>query len=497
MSLGKILIRADASVEIGTGHVMRCLALAQAWQDAGGEAVFAMAESTPAVDQKLQAQGFEIARVGADPGSAEDAENLVALGQRWQPQWLILDSYRFGRQYQRAVRSFPFKLLLVDDMGGCERYDADIVLNQNLHAAAEMYSHRAPRTRLLLGTGYAMLRREFVAAREWHRKVPTLARKVLVTTGGSDPLNLASRIVQAVELLSHELLEVRVVVGGSSPHFQSVEACAMRSGKNIRLEVNPGDMSNLMMWADVAVSAAGSTCWEICMLGLSAIVIETAENQRPLAVELSRRNIASHLPLESASSEGIAHSLDSLIRSKERRAQMSRNGRQLVDGLGAGRVVSAMRAPEINLRRITHDDCHLLWEWANDADVRQASFSPDPIPWETHVAWFAERVRDNQSLIFIAEDREGRPFGQIRFDIRPDGDCEVDVSVAKFMRGRGFASELIARAVQNAFRERRCARVHARVKPANVASLKAFEKADFKRIDDWGSAPIHLIREGN
>ena len=97
----------------------------------------------------------------------------------------------------------------------------------------------------------------------------------------------------------------------------------------------------------------------------------------------------------------------------------------------------------------------------------------------------------------IAEGPEGCPFGQIRFDLRPDGECEVDVSVSKSMRGRGLASELIERGVQSAFRERRCTRVHALVKPSNVASLSAFERADFKRIHDQGSASIHLIREGN
>jgi UDP-2,4-diacetamido-2,4,6-trideoxy-beta-L-altropyranose hydrolase len=496
MSLGKILIRADASVEIGTGHVMRCLALAQAWQGAGGEAMFAMAESTPAVEQRLRGEGFEIAPVAAAPGSSEDASKLLLIAQKWPPRWLIVDGYQFNTQYQESVRSPSIRLLSVDDMGDCEQYNADIVLNQNLHANAERYLKHGPNTRLLLGPRYAMLRREFVGVREWHREIPELAQKILVTTGGSDPGNLAGSIVKAVERLSHEL-EMRVIVGGSNPHRQLIEACAMRSGKNITLEINPGNMSTLMTWADVAVSAAGSTCWEMCLLGLPAVVIETAENQRPLAVELSRRNIACHIPLESATPEGIAQGLELLIRSKERRAQMSRNGGELVDGLGTKRVVSAMRAQEIKLRRTTQDDCRVLWEWANDAEVRHASFSSAPIPWERHVAWFAEKVRDDRCLILIAEDSEGNPLGQIRFDVRPDGECEVDVSVAKSVRGYGLASELIDKGVQSAFRERRCARVHARVKPANLASLRAFEKADFKCVGGQGSTSIHLIREGN
>src|SRR5437660_2307809 len=154
MGLGKILIRADASVQIGTGHVMRCLALAQAWQDAGGEAVFAMAESTPSIMARLTAENCAVIGVRAPVGGAEDANCVAEIARTNDVGWILLDGYSFGPEYQECIRSSGRKVLLVDDTVQSEPYFADIILNQNLNASESMYRGRTPETRLLLGTSY-------------------------------------------------------------------------------------------------------------------------------------------------------------------------------------------------------------------------------------------------------------------------------------------------------------------------------------------------------
>jgi UDP-2,4-diacetamido-2,4,6-trideoxy-beta-L-altropyranose hydrolase len=177
----------------------------------------------------------------------------------------------------------------------------------------------------------------------------------------------------------------------------------------------------------------------------------------------------------------------------------------LVDGKGASRVVSALRGvPGLRLRPARAEDSRLLWEWANDADVRGASFSPAAIPWEAHVAWFAEKLRaaetfgKKSSLILIAEDELATPLGQIRFDATTDSGWEVDVSLASAARGRGLGRALIEQGVHEFLNNHPGARVHAFVKPENAASVKAFEEAGFKCLgteQTRGHSAIHLIDE--
>jgi UDP-2,4-diacetamido-2,4,6-trideoxy-beta-L-altropyranose hydrolase len=171
-----------------------------------------------------------------------------------------------------------------------------------------------------------------------------------------------------------------------------------------------------------------------------------------------------------------------LVGSQELRETLSRKSRRLVDGEGAKRVASALIGKtHLTLRPVTLDDRELLWQWANDPQVRNASFSPEPISWETHVAWFNEKISSPHTEMFLAEDERGSAVGQIRFDHCPDNDWEVDVSVAGPMRGHGFASELIGRGVDLLRKNNRAVKVHALVKPSNLASVKAFERSGFKR----------------
>ena len=206
-----------------------------------------------------------------------------------------MDGYQFDVEYQRAVKAAGLKLLVIDDTGHMGAYVADMVLDQNAHADENLYQHRENYTRLLLGSSYALLRRESNAWREWNRKIAPDGRKVLVTIGGSDPDNLTLIAIRAMRMVAEGKLEATVVVGGSNPYGDQIEAEIRGTGGSIRLLKNVSDMPELMADADVAISGAGSTCWEMCFLGLPAIVIDVAENQRPIAQELDRRGIAIHL----------------------------------------------------------------------------------------------------------------------------------------------------------------------------------------------------------
>jgi UDP-2,4-diacetamido-2,4,6-trideoxy-beta-L-altropyranose hydrolase len=335
-----LLFRAEASVAIGTGHVMRCLALAQAWQDAGGRAVFAMAAATSAVGKRLQHESIGVAPLKAEPGSADDAKETVALAREKQASWVVVDGYGFGAAYQAALKSAGIKVLFIDDNGHAEHYSSDLVLNQNAHANEALYRNCESLTRMLLGPRYALLRREFAARRAWKREIPAIAHNVLVTMGGSDPNNFTREAVDGVSAVKEESLRIRVLAGGSNPHFGSLEKLSTDKGSSIELIRDATDMPEQMSWADAAVAAAGSTCLEMCFMGLPALLIDLAENQIPIANEFARRGTAHHLgSSKTVTSSQIEAATRRLLVLQAERSAMSQRGQELVDGKGAERVV--------------------------------------------------------------------------------------------------------------------------------------------------------------
>lgn len=498
MAPGTLVVRSDASSAIGTGHVMRCVALAQAWQDAGGRVVFATYDLSPAIEQLLRSEQVEIVRFNSPPGGAQDAAQLEELSRAHHADWAVVDGYQFNAEYQRKVKDAGLKLLFVDDNDHATHYFADLVLNQNAHACQDFYPSRTPQTRLCLGPRFALLRREFQAWREWKREMVPLARKVLVTMGGSDPENVTAIVVRALQEASIESLEAKVVVGAGNPHIDSLERVTNQSETNVSLLKNVTNMPELMAWADVAVSGAGSTCWEMCLLGLPAILIDLAKNQRAVAKELDRKGVAIHLgSVGDVGPEKIASKLRWLLSSVETRTAMSVRARELVDGKGAERVVSAMRGEMLRLRRVEGRDCRLLWEWANDPEVRNASFSQAPISWEQHQAWFAGMLKDASCLLLIAEDDSGTAVGQFRVDQRSSQEGEIDVSLSSDFRGVGSGSSFIDLGVRNVFETTGVERVHAFIRPENRASLRAFERANFVKLGERvvkGHAAIHYVR---
>ena len=413
-----LLLRADSDIRMGTGHVMRCLALAQAWQDAGGQAGFAAARLSPGLEAQLANHGMRLEKVAADPGTEDDAGQTSELARRLGAEWVVLDGYHFPGRFQQALTQAECRVLVIDDYGHAEHYWADWVLNQNLHAEESLYRRREPRTHLLLGTRFALLRREFWS---WHgreRVIPEVARKVLVTLGGSDPDNVTAKVIRALQKINLEGFEAVVVAGTSNPHWPQLEAAVAGSEAAIHVRSFVADMPELMAWADVAVAAGGTTSWERACMGLPSLVVILADNQRELAEASAQVGIGWNLgPHQRLTVAAIAEALERLMKDAAARANMARRGPELVDGQGAARVVRTLCDTEIWLRPAGAEDCRLIWEWANEPTVRSASFSTEAIPWERHQQWFAAKLNDPGCAFFIGVNESGVPIGQLRCDM--------------------------------------------------------------------------------
>jgi len=458
---------------------MRCLALAQVWRKAGGEVAFLMASSTDFVAERLHIEGFEIVKVTASPGTREDACETRNNAFERHARWIVLDGYHFCSSYCAWVRSAEWQILRVEDKPGSEFELVDAILNQNVDAEHSMYPE-CTRSELLLGPRFALLRDEFAGACKSDRTIPAIASKVLMTTGGGDPKNLMPRLVEAVTLSSSKL-QAKLVVG-TALGKDLLNASSGQSEKSIELIVGSQDMSRFETWADIAVSAAGSTCWEFCALGLPSIVIDVAENQLAIAEMLSEKGIAVHIPAQEASSKRIAEEMDRLIQSSSMREKMSRRGKDLVDGRGAHRVMGALRALGIRLRPVTQEDCGLLWKWANDPVTRENSFTPAKISWDEHQDWFDKKLSDNQSIILIAEEVQV-PIAAARLEENKPGVGEISITISPEASGCGLAAHIIRKCGHDAARELGLAEVHALIKPGNIASRRAFENAGYTLIE--------------
>jgi UDP-2,4-diacetamido-2,4,6-trideoxy-beta-L-altropyranose hydrolase len=344
MSTNVLLIRADANAEIGTGHVMRCVALAQAWRDSGGTATFILGSEGPEIHERLLSEGFEVREVSGEIGSAEDAAQTSQLCVRKAAEWLVLDGYHFSRDYRDRIRVAPFHLLLVDDHGAFAPYHCDVVLNTNVYASETMYPGRQPQTHFLLGSTYALVRREFLSVRGERADEPEQVTRLLVTLGGADPHNVTLAVVEALQAINDLSLELTVVLGASNRHRTSVEGALSRSSHPARLLLNVTNMPELMARSDLAISAGGGTCDELAFLRVPMFLITIATNQEQ-AVEAYRLKKAAVTAEWFTVSDraALARSFRDVIGDRNLRREIAAQAGALVDGRGAQRVVENMR----------------------------------------------------------------------------------------------------------------------------------------------------------
>jgi len=437
---GTLCIRADAGEKIGTGHVMRCLALAQAWQDRGGAVVLVSHRLPEALQKRCEAEHFVI---------CDEIPQKTAF--------VALDGYHFTPADHQAIKQAGHKLLIVDDLADTDLSAADLVLNHNAYATPALY----PGQRGLCGGRFTLLRREFISQAP-QPVTSGEARSVLITMGGSDPRNDTLAVLDQLSAITG--LRKIVLAGAANPHVES-----LRAAPEVELHVNPPDVPGIMRQAGFAITAAGSTCWELAALGIPMLVKVIADNQSGIAKFLTGNGAA--LPC-------TAEACQEMIGQAGLRKNLSKNARALVDGRGAGRVAEHLIAHPLSLRRATPDDAEKLLAWANDPVTRQASFNTEPIPWETHVAWLNRRLADENCAFFIAHD--GRAdVGTARFDRREAGVAEISFSLAPEARGCGLGTKLIRLASYTTFDEGFCDEVRGWVKGTNKASLRGFEHAGF------------------
>ena len=281
MMAKRAIFRADASHEVGTGHFMRCLALAQAIQHGGGRAAFACRELPDTLRQRLREENMDMLTVLGDVAGAVDARETVVHAAKFDAQWIVVDGYGFRADYYEALRRTGCGVLAIDDMAHADGYPVDLLLNQNLHAAPGLYApNTPPTTKLLLGPRFSLLRREFRAQSAQPRVFAPAARRLLISFGGSDPQDLSGQVLRALAQQRDGSLEVVVLAGGAHHGVPVLRELARELPFACDVRVNVSDVAAVMAWADAAVTAGGATVWELAAMRLPALIVGVSIDQR-------------------------------------------------------------------------------------------------------------------------------------------------------------------------------------------------------------------------
>jgi UDP-2,4-diacetamido-2,4,6-trideoxy-beta-L-altropyranose hydrolase len=338
-----VLIRVDADPQIGSGHFMRMIALAQMLRDDGRDVHVATAARNELCDAYLADEGLP---THAMPGGAEagaDAAALTAAAARVGATWLVLDGAPFTEPYQRAVRVGGRRVMSVDDFGR-GHFVSDVVINQNYGAERLAYS-TAPYTARLLGSRYVMLRREFRTARRSERPASGGPLRLLVTLGGTSRPALLVRLLDAVLADPARGVHVTVVAGAFQSDDPELARCAQESGGRVTIVRHSRRMAELMRGADAAITAAGSTMWELCHMGVPFLALPLDVSHDAFLTGLAGDGICARLSLaltRAGAHAALADAVRAFLDDAALRAALARRAARVVDPVHARRELAAL-----------------------------------------------------------------------------------------------------------------------------------------------------------
>lgn len=490
----KVILRVDASGQIGTGHLMRCLTLADALKARGALCRFVCRDVTDALATMICARGHELQRLARAPDAAsdnggvgraeqfavseeDDARQTAAAVGAGGCDWLVVDHYGLGSAWERRLRAAAKNILVIDDLAN-RPHDCDLLLDQNFYLNAESRYGATP-FQQLLGPRYALLREEFATQRAVVHPRSGALKRILVSFGGVDAANHTAVAITALRHARLPELQVDVVIGAAHPHREQIAAACRDVG--FALHVQATHMAQLMAKADLALAAGGSTTWELCCLGVPAVVITAADNQLQLVHDCALAGVLYAPESAGIGAEELGGHLRSLAGNPLLREAMSRAAMQLVDGRGASRVLRCLGFIAVDIRLAVPADIRNLFEWRNHPVVREASRSSRVLEWPEHERWFAAVLRDPARVLLIGEVA-GRAVGVVRFDVV---EAAADVSIYTVPgRDRAVRGADVLRAAEHWLTRNQpdVRQLNAEVLGANPASHGLFRGAGYQRV---------------
>jgi UDP-2,4-diacetamido-2,4,6-trideoxy-beta-L-altropyranose hydrolase len=442
-----VALRADGGTTLGGGHIVRCLALGRALREAGARPhLFANLEAKPLL-AGLDRGGLPVRFVGPGPEALLAAFDAVA-----DPiAALVIDHYDWAAAEEARFRGIVGMIAAIDDLAN-RPHDCDILIDQNAGRVSADYERLVPvHCERLIGPRYALLRPEFASARTTAlARRASVARegRILVSLGLTDVGGVTSRVVTVLREAGVEAY-LDVVLGPIAPSLPSLSASAV---PNLQLHVAPPNIPALMTNSDLAVTAAGSTTWERCALGLPGVMLILADNQRAAAKAVSEAGAG--FACEADADADLIAATRTLLQDRETRIRMAHAAADLCDGEGARRAASALLRPSVTVRRARAEDALRLLAWRNEASVRAVSRTGDIIEEARHLEWYGRMLEDRERALVIFEAGD-QSIGMARFDpnrtkIGPANALWVSILLAPEARGQGLARMALSAAIASA-----------------------------------------------
>lgn len=494
-----IMFRVDASVQIGSGHVMRCLTLAGELKKEGADCVFICREHNGNMFEAIEKEGYQVipllhredfTSLGSENDYAEwlgttqkiDAQQTIdaiqLLFETKKIEWLIVDHYSLCKDWEEQLRPYCKKLMIIDDLANRE-HGCDLLLDQTYLRDELDYRLLVPEVCITLtGSFYALLRPEFALWREYslQRREKIKLKQLLITLGGGDKDNVTGEILKAIAESQLSLTcKIFVVLGANSQWLKVIQRQVKNLPWEIEVKQNVSNMAEIMANSDLCIGAAGSTAWERCCLGLPTIMLVLAENQQKIAGELGGRGVS----LISDSPKNIKTEINRLLKktfpiinsliSKSSNICNGKGAKQVVNNMGFGKCI----------RRMDVKDLELILEWRNNKEIRFCMFNQNVINFKNHKEWFEEKSKQkNEFLLIYENDRVAQGF--VSFSVYEGKQSEAEWGFYKAPEApKGTGKVMLRYAIDYGFNKIGLSKINAKVIQHNKTSLILHEKMGF------------------
>jgi UDP-2,4-diacetamido-2,4,6-trideoxy-beta-L-altropyranose hydrolase/UDP-4-amino-4,6-dideoxy-N-acetyl-beta-L-altrosamine N-acetyltransferase len=501
----RIIFRVDASLSIGTGHVMRCLALAEILKKNGLDAGFICRKHEGNLIDKIHSSGFNVHVLEVleetefnnklahshwlGSTQQQDADDCIDILKAGKTNWLIVDHYALDEQWQKKLKPYYEKIMVIDDLAD-RKHQCDILLDQTFGRQQENYSGRTSRDcNLLLGSKYALLRSEFSKWRSYsleRRRKPEF-KQLLINMGGIDTENVTEKVLDELKICNlPNDFHITVVMGGSAPYLESVKSKATTLPYKTEVKVDIDNMAEIMANSDIAIGAAGSTTWERCCLGLPTIQIVIAKNQQFSAETLARQNIVKLVK----EIKEIAYLLES---SSEWMRDVGSSAIKVCDGMGSYKVFNKMTDYKIILKdfdevnlcnyvNLNENDKIQALNMRNHPEIKKWMYNQDRISEEDHFGFINNLEIDIEKRYFLVKQK-GNTVGSINFSkINFDNSVELGIFTNPFLQLKGSGRLLESAASQYAFAELGVRKIKLEVFLGNERAIRFYNKCGFEFI---------------
>lgn len=495
-----VAIRTDASATIGTGHLRRCLSLAEAMLDLGCVRITLLTRRLDEVASRVLEgeENLMVRWLDAPDGQAtietdgtpphhfwagvpwrQDADETVEILRDNAVDWLIIDHYAFDARWHEAVREgLNCRMLVVDDLAD-RPLGPDLLVDPNWDPDhAGKYAGRLVRESALLGgTRLALLSRGYRDARR-HEFRDTVS-SIGIFMGGTDPGNVSATVLRACREVAGFKGTIEIAATRANPNLSALRAACDR-WPDTRLLVDQRDLSEFFARHDIQVGAGGGATWERCCIGAPSILLAFAANQASIVRQLGELGVV--LPVANLDPQDIGTAVHSLIEDPATRASMADRCRALVDGWGCVRVALWLTRSRLTLRAAKPEDAVRVFPWRNAEVTRQYFRNPEPIDLDSHRQWWSDSLRSPARHLLMAAVGH-QDVGVIRFDT-DETDAEVSLYVAPELTGLGLGVAMLETGRQWVAENLPAVRtLSANVSPKNRRSARAFGVAGYTRID--------------